>query len=36
MIEVFPVDTNDQVMFLEKILGQKLEIDKFDYFLEIG
>jgi hypothetical protein len=36
MIEVFPVDTNDQVMFLEKILNQKLEINKFDYFLEIG
>ncbi|HLP89245.1 MAG TPA: hypothetical protein VK184_11730 [Nostocaceae cyanobacterium] len=34
MIDCFPINTPERIDFFEKILGQKLEIEKYTYFLE--
>jgi hypothetical protein len=34
MVFVFPITTSEQIALFEEILGCKLDIDSYDYFLE--
>jgi predicted transcriptional regulator len=36
MVDCYPLNTKEQIVFFEKIISAKLNLDVYDYFLEVN